>query len=256
MMMRLLIFIIFPFALLGQVDHWESIVLAENTCKYFIGEEEPPSGWKDIDFDPTGWLEGPGGVGYGDDDDGTSIEPSLSVYLRYEFSIQNVDDILSSILSADYDDAFVAYLNGQEIFRSNNIEGAPPTYSDQALTDHEADLYKGDLPEPYTLREMQLSHLREGDNILALQVHNFSGTNSSDLSSNFYLHVGLAVEGDNYQPLPSWFNVPVSDFTTPLPIIIIDAGFMVLILIRRLCAMYWLWKSQTVRGHIIVVHVL
>ena len=221
--MKFLIIIIFPLTLFGQVHHWESIVLAENTCQYFIGQEEPASEWKDLGFEATDWLQGAGGVGYGDNDDGTTVEPSLSVYLRYEFSIENLENILGSIMSADYDDAFVAYLNGQEIFR-NNIEGQPPIYSDQALTDHEAALYQGSPPESFTFGGEQLSLLREGDNVLALQVHNYTGTNSSDLTSNFYLHVGISEGGSFYQPVPLWFEVPIGSFMTPLPIMIIEAG--------------------------------
>ena len=38
--------------------------------------------WKTIDFDDGDWSSSQGGFGYGDGDDGTIIEPSISVFLR------------------------------------------------------------------------------------------------------------------------------------------------------------------------------
>ena len=55
------------------------------------------------------------GIGYGDDDDATVIEPALSVFMRTDMQVVDPDEILQARLLIDYDDAFVAYLNGVEI---------------------------------------------------------------------------------------------------------------------------------------------
>ena len=57
----------------GTIDHWESLVNADNTWKYFPGTIEPASSWIDLSFNDDTWSQGPGGFGYGDDDDGTVI---------------------------------------------------------------------------------------------------------------------------------------------------------------------------------------
>jgi len=217
-----LAFILFPSFLFCQT-YWQSIVRAENTCKYFLGQSEPPTNWMDNTFNDSSWASGIGGVGYGDNDDGTVINPVLSVYLRYEFNVTSKEDITSAILNADYDDSFIAYLNGEEIFRSN-IDDALPRYFDQANTWHEAALYQGQQPEGYIFDLERLDLIRQGKNTLAFHVHNYEGTSSSDLTSNFYLHVEVPTSSDDYMDVTDWFILPLDGFQTPLPIIRINAG--------------------------------
>lgn len=50
----------------------------------------------------------------------------------------------------DYDDAFVAYLNGTEIARAN-ISGQPPLFNQASDGLHEALLYRGLAPESFTV---------------------------------------------------------------------------------------------------------
>ena len=99
----------------SSIDHWESLVKADNTWKFFPGASEPLSNWIELDFDASSWNDGSGGFGYGDGDDGTLINPVTSVYLRIKFSIIDLDQIEKAVILADYDDAFIVYLNGQEI---------------------------------------------------------------------------------------------------------------------------------------------
>ena len=56
--------------LLSQ-DHWETAVYASDNWSYIVPETELPTDWNSLGFDDTSWLTGPGGFGYGDDDDGT-----------------------------------------------------------------------------------------------------------------------------------------------------------------------------------------
>jgi len=102
-----------------NVNHWEMVVAAADTWKYFPGTSQPPVNWLDSTFDPQTWASGPGGFGYGDGDDATVINAAASVYFRINFSLVDTSNILWAILNVDYDDAFVAYLNGHEIARAN-----------------------------------------------------------------------------------------------------------------------------------------
>jgi hypothetical protein len=75
------------------------------------------------------------GIGYGDGDDTTDIVgPYNTLYARTNFNLTNFNDITKAILDIDYDDGFVAYINGTEVARSG-VVGNPPNYDDVA-TDH------------------------------------------------------------------------------------------------------------------------
>lgn len=196
-----------------RVKHWESVVKAENEWKYTVPTQEMP-GWRSMSFDDSSWDSGPGGIGYGDADDGTSIETSVSVYLRHTFNLNSIDNIKLLAFHADYDDAYVAYLNGVEIARSWNISGAIPAYNAEANDPHEAELYQGGAAEQLVLSHDQLlALLVPGDNLLAVSVHNDSEF-SSDLTGNFFLSPGITDESNDYQSLPTWFDLPSNFYHT------------------------------------------
>ena len=75
--------------------------------------------WKYTGFDASSWKTGKSGFGYGDNDDSTVLNKIVSVFIRKEFKITNLSDIAEMVLSIDYDDGFIAYINGHEIARSN-----------------------------------------------------------------------------------------------------------------------------------------
>lgn len=205
-----------------NVNHWEMVVAASDTWHYFPGNSEPPANWTNTDFNESSWLSGPGGFGFGDGDDGTTISPVISVYLRTTFTIVDISNISWAILDMDYDDGFVAYLNGHEIARSNvGTAGVRPLYSTPAIANHEALMYQGGIPERYIIKNDTLKkYLTEGANELAIQVHNITAT-SSDLSSNTFFSVGIKNAGSTYRQVPSWFVDPAG-VKTNLPLLIID----------------------------------
>ncbi len=123
-----------------------------------------------------------------------------------------------AVFHADYDDAFVAYLNGTEIGRGNIGDStAILQYNESPPTDHEAVLYSGGLPYDYPLYPPTFDHLvQEGQNTLAIQVNNFLIT-SSDLSGNFFFSLGITDSSFDYGPTPEWFFEPF--LATELPLI-------------------------------------
>ena len=175
----------------GQ-HHWETAIFASDEWKYITPNIELSSNWNALDFDDSGWSSSQGGFGYGDGDDGTIIDPSISVFLRKKFTIVELSKLSCAILNADYDDGYVAYLNGVEISRSYNLS-EPGTFVPFDMTttnDHEASLYDGGMPEYVLLDSILINGLlTNGENILAIQVHNV-GLNSSDMSSNFFSPLG------------------------------------------------------------------
>jgi hypothetical protein len=203
-----------------SIDHWETAVKNTDQWNYFVGNTEPSNQWIQPSFDANAWSEGQGGFGYDDGDDNTTIESTSSVYIRKTFNLTDTSVIKYLILQADYDDAFVAYLNGVEIARSNiGTEGVPPTFDALATTFKEANLYLGELPESYEFRPTNFrSFIKQGSNTLAIQIHNQSLT-SSDLSSNFFLTLGISDNSTNYRSTPTWFLPPSLGSTLPLFII-------------------------------------
>ena len=207
----------------GQsIDHWETAVFNNDTWSYFVGTSEPDANWRSLSFDDSAWLKGPGGIGYGDNDDNTIISPCPSVFIRHKFNVADTALIARALLSMDYDDAFVAYLNDVEIGRSG-ITGVHPAYN-QMGTDHEATMYSGGLPESFYIEKKDLKKcLVIGENVLAIQVHN-SSTTSSDMSSNAFLSFGITNSSYSYRPVPAWFSAPTDFTSSNLPIVVITTN--------------------------------
>ncbi|MFT5184695.1 MAG: hypothetical protein ACI84C_001828 [Flavobacteriales bacterium] len=204
--------LIFPFVSIAQdeVDHWESVVLAEQEWSYLLPLGQPNANWKQLDYNDSFWSTGNGGFGYGDGDDATTFPATPSIYLRKAFEIVDLNDVEEMIFNMDYDDGFVAYLNGVEIARANvGTPGDTPDWDIELDMDHEAVLYTGGYPDEFELND-ELELLQEGMNVLAVEVHNVT-INSSDLSALPFLSVGLTTADVIYNETPDWFLPPISN---------------------------------------------
>ena len=171
---------------------WETIITQGDEWRYAIGTVEPPPGWRSPDFDDSSWPVGPSGFGYGDNDDATELPvETLSVYLRKTFAIESMDNIVACVLSMDYDDGFVAYLNEKKIAIAGlGWTGAPPPHDARAAAGTEPRLPSGAQPDTFVVADFS-SLLVEGQNVLAVQVHNVL-PNSPDLTAMPFLTLGLA----------------------------------------------------------------
>jgi hypothetical protein len=131
------------------------------------------------------WVRGGTGVGY---DNGTAYDPLIetdlgdvdrSVYIRIPFELpaELPADFDQLLLKIQYDDGFVAYLNGREVARANvdGDLGVPVPFDARANSSHRA------LPEEFDEFPIgDASLLRPGTNVLA--IHGFNVTaGSSDL---------------------------------------------------------------------------
>jgi hypothetical protein len=164
----------------ATINYPRTLINQGDEFKYLIPTSEPNSNWSELSFDDSSWFIGSSGFGYNDGDDATIIpDGTQSIYLRKVFTINKLATISSLILDMDYDDAFVAYINGNEVARAN-INGTPPAYNSETITDHEAQIYSGGNPERFMITDFS-SILNEGENILTIQAHNISA-NSSDFT--------------------------------------------------------------------------
>ncbi len=155
--------------------------------RYFKGTKEPSNGntnWTQPDFElNTEWLSGPSGYGYSNNN--AELAPIstrlsdmrgnyLSVYVRipFELAAEEIDRLESLMLTMNYDDSYVIYLNGTRV-AAEGVNGSPPAF-DQI----------SNAGSDYAPITTNLSRHRDllspGTNVLAIQGHNIGINNSSD----------------------------------------------------------------------------
>ncbi|MBI4601432.1 MAG: lamin tail domain-containing protein, partial [Planctomycetes bacterium] len=145
------------------------------TWRYLKGTAAPPAGWMNQGFSDGGWLSGPTGIGYGDNDDATVLTDMqngyMTIFCRKTFTVADRTAIDELIFSVVIDDGFYVYLNGTQV---GSFNVTSPAFDSPAPS----------AGEPQTV-EIELSAfkglLSNGTNTLAVQVHN-AGLGSSDLS--------------------------------------------------------------------------
>jgi len=183
------------------------LVNNSDSWNYFIGFAEPSGGifdprvsehstsyilWTDSNFDDSSWSSGPGGLGYGDGDDATIVDIkniAYSIYIRQSFILTS-PTTNSLTLTVNYDDGFIAYLNGYEIARKNmGVFGEFFAHNQPSTGEHEIEV----TPETIVLPDAS-DFLVNGTNVLAIQTHNHI-INSSDLT----IKADLSADGFPYQ---------------------------------------------------------
>ncbi len=164
----------------GAADTLELDVLPEHSSwRFHRGRSSPTSpfdDWRDLDHDDDDWETGESGFGYG-----LTGSPAanliatpitgmrgqyLSLFLRKRFPRPSLDGLDSGqlFLAINFDDGFVAYLNGEEIARSRlGWVGQDIAFDARATGSHDASrtLYYRISADDF-----------EDDNILAVQAHN------------------------------------------------------------------------------------
>jgi len=150
----------------------------------YLAGGRPGPGWMRPDFDAQGWQVSAAGFGYSDDDDKTVLKDMKGrysvVYIRKSFEISGIENIGELGLMINYDDAFIAYLNGREVLRVGVGRGSGAKAS--RIASHEAQGFE------YFSIESGVDLLRDGVNVLAIEGHN-DDLNSSDMSLDPYLAV-------------------------------------------------------------------
>lgn len=147
------------------------------TWRWFAGPAYPAGTWTQPAYDDGDWLAGAGPLGFGEarivttiPDGGVPTNRWITTCLRAHFTGPSAA-AFSLVLQADYDDGFVAWLNGVEIARrglpaSNVVWGT-------LATNHESGTYE-------TIVVTDPSLLHAGDNVLAIELHQ-TAASSSDL---------------------------------------------------------------------------
>jgi lamin tail-like protein/IPT/TIG domain-containing protein/CotH protein len=137
----------------------------------------PATAWRDPGFDDAGWPEGTTGIGYGDGtSDVTALDDMKDHYIsfaaRKRFTIppEIQAQMEAVVLKLRFDDGYVAYLNGVEVGRLNvGTADVPFDLPAAALKD---------VTATPTLVNIPLEKLLPGENVLAVEVHNRTLTDS------------------------------------------------------------------------------
>jgi len=186
-----------PTTLINHLDTWN----------WHKGTNAPTAGWQtlaDGSLDAT-WGTGPGGFGYADNVNETNqvrtvlsdmLNRYTTFYYRKSFTTSGSTDPNAHLqLTVDYDDGFIAYLDGVEIARSANAPGAvgtEPAFTAVATSTHESSRGNStpiNPPAVYDLGPVG-TRLSAGTHILAVL-----GLNQALTSSDLIQIVDLAVVG-------------------------------------------------------------
>lgn len=152
-------------------------IAREDEWRYVVGDPAlsgPPGDWNEVGFDDSAWSAGRSGFGYGDEDDYTELPVDTgAVFARRQFHIEDPAGLESLVLRMDFDDGFVAYLNGVRV-ASEGFGTEDPDFQSVGVSKREAG-----TPLMYDLagdRDLLVS----GWNVLA--VVGLNDTPSSDMS--------------------------------------------------------------------------
>ena len=182
----------------------------QSLWKYREGTQEassPATAWRQPSYNDNSWPEGPAPFGY---DPSLSMGTPLdmrdnytSLFLRKEFNVDDLSQIGSLKLYAMYDDGFKVWINGQPALSVNISSGEVP-YNGTAGPARESSVFEEFLVPP--------GLLVQGQNTIAIQLHNAHISNSSDCYIDIRLEAELGAAGAG--PTPGALNAV---FDTNLP---------------------------------------
>ncbi|HTD86951.1 MAG TPA: hypothetical protein VK850_10275, partial [Candidatus Binatia bacterium] len=186
------------------------LVRHSDTWLYHKGTNATQANWQTVPDGSlnTDWASGPGGFGYGDNGitntTGANYESTMlpdmlnrytTFFIRKTFTVGSpVNTNLDLLLTVDYDDGFVAYLDGAEIQRANTTNGFGSVINNTQTTgmnSHEASCCNAPVNPATTFNKGPVgSQLAVGTHILAIV-----GLNQTLSSSDFHLIADLSLAG-------------------------------------------------------------
>ncbi|WP_300665327.1 hypothetical protein [Fluviicola sp.] len=154
------------------------------TWRFLDNGSNQGTSWIPGSFNDAAWASGASQLGYGDGDEATVVGygPNIlnryvTTYFRKTITITNPAAYASFVGNVKRDDGVAIYINGTEVYRNNLAAGASyTTYASLANDD-------GDTPQNFSIPS---SVFVAGNNIIAVEMHQASGT-SSDLSFDLEL---------------------------------------------------------------------
>jgi hypothetical protein len=162
-----------------------TFVARGTTWKYLDNGSDQGTAWRGITFVDTTWASGAAELGYGDGDEATVIsygpnssQKHVTSYFRKSFTVTNAGSYTGLAITLRRDDGAVVYINGTEAVRTNMPTGTV-SYTTLAGSNIGSETTFFAFTAPASL-------LREGTNVVAVEVHQTNRT-SSDVSFNMDL---------------------------------------------------------------------
>ena len=129
----------------------------------FLKDAQAPEHWNAVDFTPADWTT--------DKAANIGVNSRVTTYIRYEFSIPNVDDYAVLNVRVKYAGGLVAYMNTRRVARFNLEEGfTDATESTTPVTETVASKFHVIL---------NTAGAAAGKNVMAFEVHRPRGESSS-----------------------------------------------------------------------------
>jgi len=174
------------------------------------GQVGPPFSWAALDFDDSDWPVGRSGFGHGDEDDSTEFAPGpTTVWTRKRFEIADLEQVSNLVLSVDYDDGFVAYLNGSRVAGANSPHGFA-SFAWEATGEREAGFAERFDLSPF--RDLLVT----GTNVLAVVGLDDADSESPDMTLEVELGMVPSVIHTNFQLDRSGEDILITDPTGEL----------------------------------------
>ncbi len=175
--------------------------------RYLDNGSDQGVAWRAKDFDDSGWAEGPSELGYGDDGEGAGTTVSFgpdssskypTTYFRTTVDIPDPSIFFNFLLRVKYDDGIAVYINGAEALRQNLAANATySSFASGAINDE-------DDWKDYTIPKSSLS---AGTNVIAVEIHQTSGT-SSDIRLDMILRGETSQGGGDNVSDPLFLSQP------------------------------------------------
>ena len=174
----------------------ETLVARGATWRYLDNGSDQGTNWYGVGFADGAWQSGPAQLGYGDGDEATVVsygpnadDKYITTYFRRHFTATNVAGITKLTLDLVRDDGAVVYLNGEEA-RRVNLAAGPVLYDTTTIT-----FVGGGDESTFFEYALDPTFLREGENVVAVEIHQFGGT-SSDISFDLELKATRDISGN------------------------------------------------------------
>lgn len=124
-----------------------TLLPVRSVWRYLAGPTDAGTSWRHPAYDDVAWPSGPGVLGFGEPYIATGVpagDPSnryTTIYFRTTFVVNQDPATLQNLsLLTNYDDGFVAYLNGVEVAR-RGLPAGPVNYNTFAVS-HEGGAYE------------------------------------------------------------------------------------------------------------------
>ncbi len=165
----------------AQAQNAAVVIPKKSLWKFEASGTDLSTAWKEPSFNDDQWQSGNGILGFGESYISTALPAGhMTYYFRKSFTLAVSPAAMTQLtLMANYDDGFVAYLNGQEVAR-RALPAGVIAFGTPA-SNHEGGIYEAIDLTPH------IHKLQAGKNILAVQVHQ-NNDQSSDVVMDLELN--------------------------------------------------------------------